>query len=271
MKMAKSKRKTSRAERVKREVESLAPVSKLTPAQLIHFCNELGLDLFDAEFRQRIAEIKKTPAAYRDLVKELTAKRVEFVEDRLRLGLSMWTRVAAVAARVLDDAYVPAKFSSSSRLEYRWRLSEGISVPKAVRDDAELQWAKVFGHDAGVITKSDLEAKLSGYGTPKSKAPALKRDWPFSTLGGMRRAFRAFGCPARLLGGDITTFALSVLLHLHGKWRKTQAAKHSKHHRQNREQPKKYADAKSQKTDAKAQQPDAKNLEPYDKILPEGG
>jgi uncharacterized pyridoxal phosphate-containing UPF0001 family protein len=64
--MAKSKRKTSRAKRVKREVESLAAVSKLTPAKLIRFCNELGLDLFAAEFRQRIDEIKKTPAAYRD-------------------------------------------------------------------------------------------------------------------------------------------------------------------------------------------------------------
>jgi hypothetical protein len=202
MEMAKSKRKTSRAERGKREFESLAAVSQLTPAKLIHFCNELGLDLFDAEFRQRIHEIKKTPAAYRDLVEELTAKRVEFVEDRLRLGLNIWTRVAAVAARVLADAYVPAKFSSSSRVEYRWRLSKGISVPKAVRDDAELRWAAHFDHARGGITKSDLEAKLSGYGTPKSKASVLKQVWPFNTLGGMRKAFRSFGCPARLLAGE---------------------------------------------------------------------
>jgi hypothetical protein len=239
MEMARSKRKTSRAERVKREVETLAAVSKLTPAQLIHFCNELGLDLFDAEFRQRIDEIKKTRAAYRDLVKELTAKRLEFVEDRLRLGLNMWTRVAAVAARVLDDADVPAKFSSDPRLEYRWRRSEGISVPKALGDNAELRWARIFDRLPGVITKSDLEAKMRGYGTPKSKSGVLEDVWPFKTLTGMRKAFGSFGCPARLLAGDIPAFAVSVLLHLHKKWHKTQAAKHSKRYRKTASQSKK--------------------------------
>jgi hypothetical protein len=255
MEMAKSKRKASRAERVKREVETLAAVSKLTPATLIHFCNELGLDLLDAELRQRIDEIKKTPAAYRDLKKELTAKRVEFVEDRLRLGLSIWMQVAAVAARVLDDAYVPAKFSSDSRLEYRWRRSKGMSVPKAVRDDAELRWARIFDRLGPGFTKSDLEAKLKGYGAPKSKSGVLQEDWPFKTLDRMHRAFRSFGCPARLLAGEIPPFALSVLLHLHNKWRKTQAAKHSKQSRDKRSKRKMHPTQKAKKLT-----PNRKNL-----------
>jgi hypothetical protein len=184
---------------------------KPTPAELIHFSHEIGLDLFGLQLRRKIAETK-TKKDYTTLVKELASNRADSVEDRLRLALNFWTDVAAVAARVIDDERVPEKFSRDTRLEIRWRRKRKILVPKNVEDDAELRWEIAF----------DI-------GKPISETDALRLAG-FRKENRMRAVLLEFGCPKELTK-RLTEEAIKQLRVLNKKWLNALGADRSANHR----------------------------------------
>lgn len=215
-------------------------ISKPTPAELIHFCNEIGLDLFDAELRRCIEQIR-TPSEYDSFLKRLRQQGYGSIEDRLRLGLSMWTQAAEVAADVLGDLHVPKKFRADPRLEFRWRRKQRMDLPESLRADVRLRWETAF--DIGrPLAKDDLlrtwwdrRRKLADAAkkrSPKTNFYATGEARDIKTEHALHTEFQAFGCPQKPLDDGITVSALDQLLSLRETWTKARAADRQKKSRQ---------------------------------------
>lgn len=184
-----------------------------TPAELIRFCKDAGLDILGADVRRKIGAIKTT-ADYDSLVKQLTTNRRDSLEDQLRIALNLWTDVTAAAERVIGAARVPANFSKDTRLQLRWLRSQKLPVPKHLEDDAVLRW----------------EISLGG-GKAVSEAGALRiLGSRFKTERGVHNALRSFGCPSGL-GSALTDYAVKQLKLLDDHWVKAQNAGRSKKRR----------------------------------------
>jgi len=244
--------------------------SKPTPMELIRFCKEVGIDLFGADLRSRIARIE-SEGNYSAMVNErAAAKPTDSLEEKLRFALSLWTDVMPVAQRVMDETRAPVDLSKDARLEFRWRTLKGHTVPRSVKDEAELLWEHAFAkYEANLLWDVDSERKRGTIRTPaeafskQAGAPRVKqrqitgeeavcvaaafkkkrklRAAPdIKTERGMRAAFQAFGCPKQL-ARRLTEPAVKQLVSLGDKWGKWQNRDRSAKRRASKSQRKKSA------------------------------
>jgi hypothetical protein len=193
--------------------------SKPTPIELISFCKEAGIDLFDAELRARVDQIK-TEEDYSKLVKDWSKRGGR--ADRLRLALNLWADVVKVAADVIEEVRTPPEFAQDARMNFRWRRSSKVPVPQSVRDDAELQWQIACNEGEHMSRRAAQEATR------------------FKTEGRMQEALRDFGCPSKL-ASRLTSYAVEQLRWLDKKWVRAQNRARSAKRRASKSQRKKSA------------------------------
>ena len=176
-----------------------------TPTELIRFCKEVGIDLFDADLHARLEQIK-TEEDYSKLVKDWSKRGGR--ADKLRLALNWWTDVGHIAADVIEEARPPQEFAKDARLTIRWLRSSKLPIPQCVKDEAELQWEIACDEEEQI----SIEAALN--------------ETRFKTQGGMQEALREFGCPSKL-ASCLTLYAVKQLRWLDKKWVRAQDKKRS--------------------------------------------
>lgn len=200
-----------------------------SPAELMNFCREIGIDLFGEGIRSRMAWLQGPSRSamqraddYTALFHEVRNARSQSIDDRLRLGLNLWMDVSERAQRVINETKVPAKFAKDARLAIRWLRSKNQPIPQKVADEAEARWSDCFKYDA--LSEQDAIYLYNEIWNTRGATGQLK------TGLGLDKALRLFGCPNHVrsmwvsprkrLEMAVTIEAVSELGYLNYEWSK---------------------------------------------------